>query len=206
MVKEKSWSEVEQNVSCQQSFDSSTAYTHWSEQFFCVLFTQLLMPYVWGSGALCGKLVFRNKMTVLQASSENHVLVPEFWKELFVNQLLYNCTFCLTKQFVFVLMFICRWWRRQNRGMSNWNWLPLLCVYLHTLKCYSQWHNFWDIDIKWPKVFVWEKQPGCLQFPLSKAKVEGGLFFTSFRKLESGAMLFVGREKWPALSSFKWKM
>ena len=134
------------------------------------------------------------------------MLVPEFQKELFVNQLLYICTFCLTKQFVFGLMFICRWWRRQNRGMSNWNWLPLLCVYLHTLKCYSQWHNFWDIDIKWPKVFVWEKQPGCLQFPLSKAKVEGGLFFTSFRKLESDTMLFVGREKWPALSSFKWKM
>ena len=123
MVKKKCWSEVEQNVSCQQSFDSSTAYTHWSEQFFCVLFTQLLVSYAWGSGALCGKLVFRNKMTVLQASSENHVLVPEFWKELFVNQLLYNCTFCLTKQFVFGLMFICRWWRRQNRGMSNWNWL-----------------------------------------------------------------------------------
>ena len=204
MVKKKCWSEVEQNVSCQQSFDSSTAYTHWSEQFFCVLFTQLLVSYAWGSGALCGKLVFRNKMTVLQASSENHVLVPEFWKELFVNQLLYNCTFCLTQQFVFVLMFICRWWRRQNRGMSNWNWLPLLCVYLHTLKCYSQWHNFWDIDIK--MVFIWEKQLGPLQFPLSIAKVESGLFFTSFRKLESDTMLFVEREKWLALSCFKYTM
>ena len=50
-------------------------------------------------------------------------------------------------------------------------------------------------------VFIWEKQPGLLQFPLSKVK--GGLFFTSFRKLESDTMLFVGREKWPALSSFK---
>lgn len=44
---------------------------------------------------------------------------------------------------------------------------------------------------------------GAFNSPLSKAKVEGGLFFTSFRKLESDTMLFVGREKWPALSSFK---
>ena len=76
MVKEKSWSEVEQNVSCQQSFDSSTAYTHWLEQFFWVLFTQLLVPYVWGSGALLGKLVLRNKVTVLQASSEIKCVSP----------------------------------------------------------------------------------------------------------------------------------
>ena len=30
-----------------------------------------------------------------------NVLVAKFQRELFVNQLLYNCTFCLTKQFVF---------------------------------------------------------------------------------------------------------
>ena len=42
---------------------------------------------------------------------------------------------------------------------------------------------------------IFGKQPGPLQFPLSKAKVESGLFFTSFRKLESDTMLFVGREK-----------
>ena len=45
------------------------------------------------------------------------------------------------------------------------------------------------------EIFIREKQPGRLQFPLSKAKVEDGLFFTSFRKLESDPMLFVGREK-----------
>ena len=61
-------------------------------------------------------------------------------------------------------------------------------------------------EILTSKVFIWEKQPGLLQFPLSKAKVEGGLFFTSVRKLESDTMLFVGREKWPALSSFKYAM
>ena len=76
MVKEKCWSEVqlylEQNVSCQLSFDSSTAYylNPLVRTVFCVLFTQLLVPYVRGSGALCGKLVLRNKMSVLQASSE----------------------------------------------------------------------------------------------------------------------------------------
>ena len=40
-------------------------------------------------------------MTVLQASIEINVSVPKFQKELFVNQLLYNCTFCSTKQFDF---------------------------------------------------------------------------------------------------------
>lgn len=119
----------------------------------CEVQVHCLENWFWGTKWLFCRLAVRK-----------NVLVPEFQKELFVNQLLYNCTFCLTKQFVFGLMFICRWWRRQNRGMSNWNWLPLLCVYLHTLKCYSQWHNFWDIDIKWPKVFVWEKSWRWLVF------------------------------------------